>query len=117
MTIMRANLRIATAAGTLAITLLSTNTRAMDPLPDLKVAGMDGWVTVTASDIVAITAGLDAGDRQGDEVELWLVAGTSQGNFSYNLETGWTAGVQPGWQGPLSGWGDRTVTPAELMRV
>ena len=68
------------------------------PIPDIKVNGQDGPVTVSAGDSLTITVRLNAGSRLGQKADWWVYtyATSILNNFySYVYPTGWVGGVSP----------------------
>jgi len=78
------------------------------PLPDIKVNGQDGPVTISSIAPVSITASLAAGDQNGMSADWWLVAGAF-GNLYSVTATGWAPGINSLFQYPLF-----TVSPVEI---
>jgi len=54
-----------------------------DPVPDLKVNGSDGPITINASDTLTVTAALDPGGLAGTAMDWWIFVDTPPGYFSY----------------------------------
>jgi len=65
----------------------------VDPLPDIKVNGQNGPITVSSSTLVAITISLRPGDQSSKNVDWWIVANTPFGWYSYVYPTGWVTGI------------------------
>ena len=68
-------------------------------LPDIKVNGCDGSITLNQSDTAVITVALDNNGRT-DNADWWLAADTPFGLYFFTFE-GWTKDWVPGYQGPL----------------
>jgi len=68
-------------------------------LPDIKVNGCDGHITLSQSDTAVITVTLDNNGRT-DNADWWLVADTPFGLYFFTFE-GWTTDWVPGYQDPL----------------
>jgi hypothetical protein len=68
-------------------------------LTDIKANATDGSVTVSPQDTLSITVALDNNGRT-DNADWWLAANTPFGLYFYT-STGWTANVQPAYQGSL----------------
>jgi hypothetical protein len=81
-----------------SVELLST------ALPDIKVNGQDGPITVSSSSTVLITIGLTAGIQTGTYADWWFVASTPFGLYSWVYPTGWTTGLVTALQFPLFGF-------------
>ena len=72
--------------------ILDTN----PPIPDIKVNGQDGPVTVSSDDTVSVTVKLAAGSRVGQKVDWWVAAyGSALGWYSYVYPTGWAVQLTP----------------------
>ena len=69
------------------------------PIPDIKVNGSDGPITVRQLDSLSITLSLD-NNGQTDNADWWLAADTPFGLFFFTFD-GWTDAWVPGYQGPL----------------
>ena len=66
------------------------------PVPDIKVNGQDGPVTVSSGDAISVTVGLAAGSRVGQKADWWVAAKASALEFySYVYAMG-------GWIGELT---------------
>ncbi len=71
------------------------------PVPDIKVNGQDGPVTVSSGDSLSVTVGLTAGSRIGQAADWWVSASASAptglyGWFSYVYAMGgWMDGLLP----------------------
>lgn len=69
------------------------------PVPDIKVNGQDGPVTVSVGDSLFVTVGLAAGSRAGQAADWWVAANASSsaglyGFFSYVYGVGgWMPGL------------------------
>ena len=70
------------------------------PVPDIKINGSDGPITLNQSDTLTLTVALD-NNGQTDNADWWLAAVTPFGLWFYTFE-GWTDALMPGYQGPLS---------------
>jgi len=69
------------------------------PLPDIKVNGSDGPITVDQSDTLNIAVSLD-NNGLTNNADWWLAADTPFGLYFFTFE-GWTTEWKPGHQGPL----------------
>jgi hypothetical protein len=75
-------------------------------LPDLKVNGSDGPVSITADDRLSVSVSLDPGSASGTNADWWLVASTPFDWFHFGAAAGglgWSPGLAVTHQGPLSG--------------
>jgi hypothetical protein len=54
-----------------------------DPLPDLKVNGSDGPITILASQNLTVTGALDPGGLAGVAMDWWIFVDTPLGYYSY----------------------------------
>jgi len=54
-----------------------------DPIPDLKVNGSDGPITISPSDTLKVTAALDPGSQGGAAMDWWIFVDTPQGYYSF----------------------------------
>jgi len=70
------------------------------PVPDIKINGSDGPITLNQSDTLTLTVALD-NNGQTDNADWWLAADTPFGLFFFTFD-GWTDALMPGYQGPLS---------------
>jgi len=68
-------------------------------LPDIKINGCDGPITLNQLDTITITVTLDNNGRT-DNADWWLAADTPFGLYFFTFE-GWTTDWVPGYQGPL----------------
>ena len=68
-------------------------------LPDIKVNGSDGPITLNQLDTITITVILDNNGRT-DNADWWLAVDTPFGLYFFTFE-GWTTDWMPGYQGPL----------------
>jgi len=68
-------------------------------LPDIKINGCDGPITLNQLDTITITVTLDNNGRP-DNADWWLAADTPFGLYFFTFD-GWTTDWAPGYQGPL----------------
>jgi carboxypeptidase D len=54
-----------------------------DPIPDLKVNGSDGPITISPADTLRVTAALDPGNLGGVAMDWWVFVDTPQGYYSF----------------------------------
>ena len=65
------------------------------PVPDVKVNGQDGTVTVSQGTPVTVTVSLDPGDYAGVAHDWWLWCGTSNNQFWWAPGQGWKSSWIP----------------------
>ena len=70
------------------------------PVPDIKINGSDGPITLDQSDTITIIVALDNKGRT-ENADWWLAADTPFGLFFFTFD-GWTGAWVPGYQSPLS---------------
>jgi len=74
----------------------------LDPVPDVKVNGSDGPLSLSSRDRLTVTIELDAGAHAGEPADWWVLADTPFGEFHYNARRNrWLPGRRVSWQGPL----------------
>jgi hypothetical protein len=77
----------------------------IEPVPDLKVNGSDGPITITPGDTLDVTASLNPGSLTGTTMDWWVFADAPMGVFSFIPGGGgtWVPGATPQrtWNGPL----------------
>lgn len=67
-----------------------------DPVPDLKVNGSDGPITILPSQNLTVTVTLDPGNQSGTRMDWWLFVDTPMGLYSYRAGSGnWIPGASP----------------------
>ena len=78
------------------------------PVPTISANGSKGTITVSTSDTVAISIGLDSGYKAGQNADWWMVEATHSGDVKYfNLSTtSMEEGLLPTYQGALFSFGD-----------
>ncbi len=81
---------------------------------DIKINGSDVPVTVPSGSPVLVTVSLNAGSNAGDNVDLWVIADTPFGWYSYT--SGWQSGVTVTYQGQLVNLPQTTVLNTILPR-
>ena len=69
------------------------------PIPDIKVNGSDGPITLDQNDTLTITVSLN-NNGQTDNADWWLAADCPYGLYFYTFD-GWTADWVPAYQGRL----------------
>jgi probable HAF family extracellular repeat protein len=70
------------------------------PVPDIKVNGSDGPLTLSADDHFRLSLHLNNNERN-DVADWWLIALSPYGILFWTPTTGWTYDWLPGYQGPL----------------
>ncbi|MDQ1336632.1 MAG: hypothetical protein QG552_3582 [Thermodesulfobacteriota bacterium] len=70
------------------------------PIPDIKINGQDGPLTVSTGDSISVTVGLAAGSRLGQNADWWVVAYESATNwwsyvYAQQSWIGWSGALQP----------------------
>jgi len=91
------------------IDVLSANA-ASEPSPDIKANQADNAVTVSAGTPVSISVSLIPGALMGKRAEVWIVAKTPSGTWSYVRGTGWQPGLTRAAVGSL-----RNLPPREIL--
>ena len=71
----------------------------LETIPDIKVNGSDGPVTLSQSDTISLTVALNNNDIT-DNADWWLAAGAPFGLWFFTFD-GWTTDWRPVYQGPL----------------
>ena len=72
------------------------------PIPDIKVNGEDGPLTITTDTPFSVTVTLAVGDKAGQDADWWIAAYSPvYGWFSYVLPGGWTTDLHLSFQYPL----------------
>jgi len=84
-----------------SLNLPSQETKA--PVPDIKVNGSDGPVTVTTTTPIFITLSLDPRDYDGLNSDWWVEADSPFGwyYYDYSISNDWLPGQEVTHQGPL----------------
>jgi len=99
--------------------LFYSNAGATSAVPDIKLNGIDGEVTISSGSTLFATIQLDAGDQTGEMAEWWIIAETPMGWYYYEYPDGWNfsedgmEGLMPAYQGALF---DMTE-PLEVLRM
>ena len=99
--------------------LFSSHAGANSAVPDMKLNGMDGKVTITSNSTLFATVQLDAGDQIGGMAEWWIVVETPMGWYYYEYPDTWyfsedgTEGLMPAYQGALF----NMTEPLEVLRM
>ena len=75
----------------------------VSPLPNIKINGSDGPITVSSTTPVSITVGLDPGSFSGQNADWWVAESVPSGDFQYyNLSKGsFVPGLLPTHKGAL----------------
>ena len=71
-----------------------------NPVPDIKVNGLDGPLTLSSDDRFRLSLHLNNNGRD-DDADWWLIAFSPYGTLFWMPTTGWTYDWLPGYQGPL----------------
>ena len=74
------------------------------PLPDIKIDGDDGPITIPSTQSINMTISLDPGSMNGVTQDIWILAYKSGGGvfaWVYNLPYHWTNLYQKAYRGPL----------------
>ena len=71
------------------------------PIPDIKVNGSDGPLTIPQGNQVTVTIDLDPGDFLNQKFDWWLVLSTPFGIYSYQYPPAWSPGIYVSFQYPL----------------
>jgi hypothetical protein len=75
---------------------------ACRPIPDIKVNGSDGPLSITQSDTLTLEVSLDPGGFTGHQADWWGIAETPMGMYHYDVYThSWKPGLLPTLQVPL----------------
>lgn len=86
----------------LTISLMSAMVFAENVIPDIKVNGSDGPVTVQEGEEINVTVALDPGSHMGENADWWVYADSPSGMYYYDhLEFSWKPGSAVTHQGPL----------------
>ena len=67
----------------------------IEPIPDVKVNGSDGPLTIDAGTTVNVTIDIPAGDYLGQPAEFWISVDTPLGLQWFVEGTGWVLSVTP----------------------
>ena len=74
------------------------------PVPDIKIDGDDGPISIPASQVIDMTISLQPGALNGVTQDWWIVAYKGGGgvySWVYNIPWHWTAGLQKAHRGAL----------------
>jgi hypothetical protein len=85
------------------------------PNPDIKANGLDGPVTISTTDTLAITVSLDPGSSSGFNADWWVYAETPFGSYYYDVMGGslsWISGLSVTAQGALI-----DLSPYEVLTI
>ena len=96
-----------------------TYAQANSAVPNIRLNGMDGTVTLTSGSTLLATVQLEAGDQVGEMAEWWITVETPMGWYYYAYPDGWylsqngMESLVPAYEGALS-----TMTkPLEVLRM
>jgi hypothetical protein len=99
--------------------LFYSHAGATSAVPDIKLNGMDGEVTISSGSTLFTTIQLDAGDQIGEMAEWWIIAETPMGWYYYEYPDGWNfsedgmEGLMPAYQRALF----NMTEPLEVLRM
>ncbi len=66
------------------------------PVPDVKVNGSDGPITITQAQSLLVQVSLDPGSLSGTEMDWWIYASRGSFVYSYKAASGnWQKGTEP----------------------
>jgi hypothetical protein len=83
-----------------------------NPIPDVKVNGIDGPLALPSLATLSATVALDTGDRAGEDADWWLAAFAPSGWWYFSAASGtWVQGLGVAYQGPLENLSVVTVLP------
>jgi len=77
------------------VTVTAEGVPAIDPVPDVKVNGQDGPLSLNRGTPVTAVVNLSAGDYQGEPAELWVSVQASFGMYWYVEGSGWVPSAVP----------------------
>ncbi len=104
----------------LALLPLMAGGRALaDPVPDIKINGVDEITTIATGTTFSATIQLDAAELAGELADWWIIAETPMGWYYYEYPHMWhgagssMAGLLPAYQGPLF----NLTEPLEVLRT
>jgi len=87
--------------------LFHTFARADSAVPDIKLNGTDGKLTLSSNTTLSATVQLDSGDENGETAEWWIVAETPSGWYYYVYPGTWhfsqngMESLMPAYQGAI----------------
>ena len=92
---------------------------AASAVPDIKLNGMDGKLTLASNSTLSATIQLDSGNQTGENADWWIIAETPMGWYYYEYPDMWYPGVSgmeslmPAYQGALF----NMTEPLEVLRM
>jgi hypothetical protein len=118
-------IKISVISTTLVVLLLagtsagsqSTPNPGSDPVPDIRIDGHSGPLTVPHTQVVLITCSLDPGTQTGTFCRMWVVARLKGTGMFWLLSPGnWSLSPTPlvAHQGPLTGFNDFVLDQRNL---
>ena len=93
----------------LILSILTTTSWAIDPVPDIKANGSDGPVIVSLGEPFTLTVQLDPGSMGGEEAD-WYLGVNVGGWHHYELSKVWTPGIDTTHQGRLFNLNPRNIS-------
>jgi len=92
-----------------------TTVVARTPIPDIKVNGSDGPLTLSHGDNLTVTVSLDPASNEGEDADWWVAAYTPFDWYYYDVIGGswsWVPGLSVTCQGPLF-----NLSPFEVLNI
>ena len=83
------------------------------PVPDIKIDGQDGPLTLPSTQTITMTVHLDPGDMAGTEMDWWVL-GTRYYTFWWTFPGVWKYNQARAYAGPLFNLGSYTITQAQI---
>ena len=83
------------------------------PLPDIKIDGQDGPLTVPSTQTITMTVHLDPGDMAGVDMDWWVNA-TRTHTFWWTFPNTWKYNQARAYVGPLFNLASYTITQAQI---
>jgi len=106
---------LATLIGAVVVCLCLAVPSEAAPVPDLKVNGSDGPITLTQADTLTVTIALDNGGVTANG-DYWFGINAPFGFIVYN-PAGWGQATAPFRQGPLTSFGPTVLFTTSLAGV
>ncbi len=103
----------------LSLGLFHGHADAASVVPDIKLNGIDGKLTISSNTTLTATIRLDAAEQNGEVADWWILAETPIGWYSYEYPDMWhlsgksASYLLPAYQGPLF----NLTEPLEVLRV
>lgn len=89
----------------------------VETVPDIKVNGLDGPLTVAMGENLSITISLGTGDSEGVERDWWLYTDTPFGTFFWVFPHGWQVDEVRTIALPLMNFNDLPISPELQLPV